>query len=76
MRIALALENETLQALSFRTHNTIEVVYTGVMNDSYADTPLAKGTPVKIGLAEPYITESDEDKQEVVIERDDGSLDP
>ena len=76
LRIALALENETLQALSFRTHNTIDVVYTGVMNDSYADTPLAKGTPVKIGLAEPYIPKSDEDKQEVVIERDDGSLDP
>ena len=76
LRIAVALENETLQALSLRTHNTLEVVYTGVMNDSYADTPLDKGTPVKIGLAEPYIPKSDEDKQEVVIEREDGALEP
>jgi len=53
LRIARARENETLQALSLRTHNDLELVYTGVMNDLYAETSLAKGTPVKIGLAEP-----------------------
>jgi predicted Zn-dependent protease len=57
LRIARALENETLEALSTRTHNELELVYTGVMNDLYASTSLAKGTPVKIGLAEPYIPE-------------------
>jgi predicted Zn-dependent protease len=55
LRIARALRNETLQALSIRTHNELEVVFTGVMNDLFASTTLQKGRPVKIGLAEPYL---------------------
>lgn len=55
LRIARALPNETLQALCLRTHNDLEVVFTGVMNNLYASTTLEKGTPVKIGLAEPYL---------------------
>jgi predicted Zn-dependent protease len=55
LRIARALEDETLQELSARTKNVLDVVYTGVMNDLYATNTLARGTPVKIGLAEPYI---------------------
>ena len=61
LRIARALENETLQELSARTHNELELVYTGVMNDLYASVPLAKGTPVKIGLDEPYLPEAKKD---------------
>jgi predicted Zn-dependent protease len=71
LRIARALDGETLQALSLRTHNDIELVYTGVMNGIYAETPLLKGTPIKIGLAEPYIPKSDNDEQEVLIEQND-----
>ena len=55
LRIARALENETLQALSERTNNELELVYTGVMNGIYASTRLRKGQLIKIGLAEPYI---------------------
>jgi predicted Zn-dependent protease len=68
LRIARALENETLTDLDLRTRNEIELVYTGVMNDLYATSALAKGTPVKIGLAEPYLpipkTESESDSGE------------
>ena len=64
LRVARALENETLQALSLRTQNELELVYTGVMNDLYAGTSLAKGTPVKIGLAEPYIPKPQEKEDE------------
>ena len=63
LRIARALENETLQALSLRTHNALELVYTGVMNGLYAESSLAKGTPIKIGLAEPYIPEPREENE-------------
>jgi hypothetical protein len=56
--------------LSLRTHNDVELVYTGVMNDVYADTPLPKGTPIKIGLAEPYIPKSDKDEQEILIDQE------
>lgn len=64
LRIARALENETLQALSLRTHNEIELVFTGVMNNIYASTELAKGRPVKIGLAEPYLPKPKEETKE------------
>jgi predicted Zn-dependent protease len=64
LRIARALESETLEALSLRTHNELELVYTGIMNDLFADTKLARGTPVKIGLAEPYIPKPKEQKPE------------
>ncbi len=62
LRIARALENETLQALSERTHNELELVYTGVMNGIYASTPLRKGQLIKIGLAEPYIPPRETDE--------------
>ena len=62
LRIARAHENETLEALSLRTQNEVELVYTGVMNDLYASTALAKGRSIKIGLAEPYIPRPKEDE--------------
>jgi len=55
LRIAHALENETLEQLSARTNNTLELVYTGVLNDTFASTPMARGTPIKVGVAEPYV---------------------
>ncbi len=61
LRIAKALENETLEALSLRTHNDIDLVYTGVMNGLYAETMLTKGQSVKIGLAEPYLPKPKEE---------------
>jgi predicted Zn-dependent protease len=63
LRLARALENETLQQLSARTGNSLELVYTGVLNDLFASTPLARGTVVKIGLREPYIPAPREDPQ-------------
>jgi predicted Zn-dependent protease len=54
LRIARALERETLEQLSTRTHNDLEIVYTGVLNDLFASTELSKGHRVKIGLSEPY----------------------
>lgn len=58
LRIARARENETLQALSERTRNALEVVFTGVLNGIYASTPLPARAPIKIGIAEPYIPRS------------------
>jgi predicted Zn-dependent protease len=55
LRIARSLENESLKALSERTRNELDLVYTGVMNGAYAMTRFTRGTPVKIGLAEPYM---------------------
>lgn len=69
LRIARALENETLQALSSRTQNAIELVYTGVMNDLFASTILDKGTPVKIGLDEPYIPKPPEEEDPDTLEQ-------
>ena len=64
LRIARALENETLQSLSERTRNALELVYTGVLNGIYASTPLAKRTPIKIGISEPYLPEPRESEAE------------
>ncbi len=58
LRIARALQNETLEQLSKRTHNDLELVYTGVLNDLFASTQLAKGQAIKIGLGEPYFPKS------------------
>ena len=55
LRVARALENETLQALSDRTRNELELGYTGVLNGIFASTELPRGTPIKIGIAEPYL---------------------
>ncbi|MBY0400541.1 M48 family metalloprotease [Myxococcota bacterium] len=55
LRIARALESETLQALSERTRNALELGYTGVLNGIFASTELAQGRPIKIGIAEPYL---------------------
>ncbi len=64
LRIARALERETLQALSERTRNALEVGYTGVLNGIFASTELDRGTPIKIGIAEPYLPRPREPKQE------------
>lgn len=55
LRVARARENETLEELSSRTRNALELVYTGVLNGLYASTRLHKGDPIKIGLDEPYL---------------------
>ncbi len=55
LRIARALDNETLVQLSERTRNELEVVFTGVLNGIYASTPLERRHPLKIGIAEPYL---------------------
>ena len=51
------------------------------MNDLYADTTLSKGTPVKIGLAEPYIPtpqeeNPDEEKNEGEANKEPEPQDP
>lgn len=61
IRVARALENETLKDLSERTRNELEVVFTGVLNGIYASTPLEARTPVKIGIAEPYLPKPETD---------------
>lgn len=58
LRVARALEDETLEQLSERTRNELEVVFTGVLNGIYASTPLPRRTPIKIGIAEPYLPRS------------------
>jgi len=63
LRIARALDNETLQALSERTRNELELGYTGVLNGIFASTELARGTPIKIGIAEPYLPRPREEKK-------------
>jgi predicted Zn-dependent protease len=68
LRIARALPNETLQALSERTHNDLEVVFTGVMNDLYASTTLTRGALIKIGLAEPYLPKPKEETMDEEID--------
>ncbi len=55
LRIARALESESLQALSNRTRNDLELGYTGVLNGIFASTELSRGAPIKIGIAEPYL---------------------
>lgn len=57
LRIARARAGETLQALSERTRNELELVYTAVLNGLYASSTLDRMTPIKIGIAEPYIPE-------------------
>jgi len=64
LRIARALEDETLQDLSERTRNDLEVVFTGVLNGIYASTPLPWRTPIKIGIAEPYLPKAREPEEE------------
>ena len=64
LRIARALDGETLQDLSERTRNELEVVFTGVLNGIYASTPLPRRTPIKIGIAEPYLPQAREPEEE------------
>lgn len=81
LRIARALEGETLQQLSTRTHNDLELVYTGVLNDLFAPSKLVAGQPIKIGLSEPYfpapreIPEKDERNKEKNEEEMKGAVD-
>ena len=65
LRVARSLEGETIQELSIRTRNELELVFTGVLNGLYATTPLPRRTPIKIGIAEPYIPKAEEPKNEV-----------
>jgi predicted Zn-dependent protease len=75
VRIARALESETLQQLSNRTHNDLELVYTGVLNDLFASSELSRGQRVKIGLSEPYFPaprdeeEADDDEGKTSLEK-------
>lgn len=62
LRIARALEHETLAALSERTRNDLELGYTGVLNGIFASTELDRGAPIKIGIAEPYLPRPREEK--------------
>ena len=64
LRVARALENETLAELSERTRNELEVVFTGVLNGLYASTPLERRHPIKIGIAEPYLPKTRPDEPE------------
>jgi predicted Zn-dependent protease len=78
LRTARALESETLQELSIRTRNALDLVYTGVLNGLYASTQLAHRQPIKIGIKEPYLprlepTEDEEqpgtaEKSDVILE--------
>ncbi len=63
LRIARALESETLAALSTRTRNALELGYTGVLNGLFASTELTRGRPIKIGIAEPYLPRPREAKK-------------
>ena len=71
LRVARALENETLSQLSERTRNELEVVFTGVLNGIYATTPLPARTPIKIGIAEPYLPQPQTDPSLTQSERTD-----
>jgi predicted Zn-dependent protease len=64
LRIARALEHETLAGLSARTRNDLELGYTGVLNGIFASTELARGAPIKIGIAEPYLPKPREKKKD------------
>jgi predicted Zn-dependent protease len=64
LRIARALEHETLAGLSERTRNDLELGYTGVLNGIFASTELARGAPIKIGIAEPYLPKPREKKKD------------
>ncbi|MFK7895937.1 MAG: M48 family metalloprotease [Myxococcota bacterium] len=64
LRLARALENETLDALSDRTQNELEIAFTGVMNAAFPTTRLRKGRVVKIGLPEPYLPKPREEEPE------------
>ena len=60
LRVARARAGETLAQLSARTRNALELSFTGVLNDVFPSTPLERGQPIKIGLAEPYIPKPEE----------------
>jgi predicted Zn-dependent protease len=55
LRTARALEGETLQQLSVRTRNQLELVFTAVLNGLFASSTLPRQTPIKIGIEEPYL---------------------
>lgn len=64
LRLARALPNETLDALSSRTQNELEIAFTGVMNAAFPNTRLRKGQLIKIGLPEPYLPKPREKAQD------------
>ncbi len=69
LRVARALEGETLQALSQRTRNALELVFTGVLNGLYASTPLTYRAPIKIGIEEPYLPRPREPEADTEADR-------
>ncbi len=76
LRLARALPNETLDALSTRTQNELEIAFTGVMNAAYPSTRLRKGQLIKIGLPEPYLPKPREEEPEDASEKDADKSDP
>lgn len=63
LRVARALEDETLADLSARTRNALELGYTGVLNGIFPSTRLDRGEPIKIGIPEPYLPRPREERK-------------
>jgi predicted Zn-dependent protease len=55
LRIARALEGESIEQLSQRTGNALPVPATAIMNDVFIDSRMRAGQLIKVGIAEPYI---------------------
>ena len=54
LRIARALPGESLTALSKRTGNTWDPLYTAVANGLFVNEPLQAGQRIKVAVREPY----------------------
>lgn len=58
LRIVAARPGESLEALSRRTGNEWDLQRTAIMNDVFADAPLASGQLVKVAVSQRYEPES------------------
>jgi predicted Zn-dependent protease len=58
LRIVAAQPGESLEALSRRTGNEWDLQRTAIMNDVFADAPLASGQLVKVAVSQRYEPES------------------
>ena len=54
LRLVEARSGERLADLTRRTHNQLDVQHTAVLNDVFANEPLASGQLVKVAVSEPY----------------------
>jgi predicted Zn-dependent protease len=54
LKVVLAQEGETIEALSKRSKNVMDIQKTALMNDVSLDQKLPVGYPVKIGVKVPY----------------------